>query len=214
MLAPFAEGHFGFGEEDALDRSFAGAAVLAERLQCFRFAWIGEQRLYNSHGSRVCRMRKLQRDGINGLQLVDKDFENSLLNRGCSVQPLKCAGMENQLSQKRRDIHDKTLLGEAFDEPGKKIESSHGDEPRYGYRVRRFRRYPDGAHRRDHPDALIGAKSHDTLRGEDELIFGMAMQRDHVSIGKVGGDAGDLRERATAPVKEDAVAFFRHLLSQ
>jgi len=61
---------------------------------------------------------------------------------------------------------------------------------------------------------LLGGEGHDTLRGEDQLIFWMEMQRDHVSIGKVGGDAGDLRERAAALVKKDAVALFRHLLSQ
>ena len=85
MLAPFAEGHFGFGKEDAFDRSFAGTTVFAECLQGFRFTGIGEQILDNSHGSRVCRTRKLQRDGINGLQLVDKDFENPLLNRSFFV---------------------------------------------------------------------------------------------------------------------------------
>jgi hypothetical protein len=52
------------------------------------------------------------------------------------------------------------------------------------------------------------------LRGEDELIFGMEMQRDYVSIGKVAGDAGDLGELATALVKKYAVALLRHLLSQ
>src|SRR6185437_4151787 len=122
LLAPFAESHFGFRKEDALDRSFAGAAVFAERLQCFRFTGIGEQGLDNSHGSRVRRTWKLQRDGINGLQLVDEDFENSLFNWGFLVQPLKRAGMENQLSQKRSDIHDETFLGKPFHEPWKKIE--------------------------------------------------------------------------------------------
>ena len=122
--------------------------------------------------------------------------------------------MEDQLSQKRRDIHDEAFPGKPINESRKKIESSHGDQPRYGYRVRRFRGDPDGAHRRDNPDALIGAQGHDALRGEDQLVFGMEMKRDHVSIGKVGGDAGDLGERVAPLVKKDTVALFRHLLSQ
>jgi len=40
------------------------------------------------------------------------------------------------------------------------------------------------------------------------------MQRDHVSVGKVGGNTGDFGERTALRIKEYAVALFRHLLSQ
>jgi hypothetical protein len=52
------------------------------------------------------------------------------------------------------------------------------------------------------------------VRGKDELIFGMEMLRDGVPVGKVGGNAGDFGERAAALAKKQAVALFRHFLSQ
>ncbi len=80
--------------------------------------------------------------------------------------------------------------------------------------MRRFGGNPDGAHRGDYPDALIGAQRHDAFGGEDQLVFGMEMQRDSVPVRKIRGDAGDLAKGMAALVKKDAVALFRHLLSQ
>ena len=67
LLSPLAEIHSCFLKEYALNRSLTCAAVLAQFFQRSLVRGIGKQSSYDSHRPGVCRMRQLQRDGINGL---------------------------------------------------------------------------------------------------------------------------------------------------
>jgi len=75
-------------------------------------------------------------------------------------------------------------------------------------------RNPEGAQGRDHPNGVFGAQSHNALRSKQQLILGVGMFADDVSIGKIGRDACDLSEEAAVARAQDAVALMRHFLSR
>ena len=79
MLPPLAKIHLGFFKKYALNRSLACAAVLAQFFQRSLVRSIRKQSSYHSHRPGVRRMRQLQWDGLNGLQLIDNDFDNASL---------------------------------------------------------------------------------------------------------------------------------------
>lgn len=80
--------------------------------------------------------------------------------------------------------------------------------------MRRVRRYPDSAQRRDHPNALLGAHGHHAFRREEQLVLGMGVLRNRMPGFEVGGDTGNFGEGPTVSGEEDAVALMRHFLSQ
>lgn len=214
MLAPFAEGHFRFRQENSFDGSFAGPAIAGELAQRSLIGGVGDQGLHDAQGASVGRMRELQRYGTGGVQLIDEDLDNAALRCGFLVQFFEGTGVQDEFLQEWRDVYDGAFRGARADEIGKEVESSHGDLAGHGYGVRRERGNPDGAERRNDPRALRGAQGHHTLRGEDELVLGMEMLGDDVAVGKIIRDAGDLGVQTALGVAQDAMALVRHLLSQ
>ena len=79
--------------------------------------------------------------------------------------------------------------------------------------MRCLRWNPNGPEGRDNPKFLPGAKGHDSLGSKQELMFGVGMLGDEMTVSEVRGYAGDLSQQATLGTAKDALAPVRHLLS-
>lgn len=213
LLAPLVEGHFGLREEEALDGAFTGAGFFAESFERAVFRGIGEEESGDAEGAGIVWVRQLQGDGVGGLELVDDDFNDAAVERALLLQFGEFAGVEDQFAEECGDVHDETLRWKKADEAGSEVQSAHGKGRCDADGVRRFRGNPDGAERRDDPDAVFGLHRHDAVGSEDELIFGVRMLNDVVRAGEVVRQGGDVSGAAAAAVEEEAVTLLRHLLS-
>ncbi len=167
MLTPSGEAHLCFHEKNSLDGALAGAARLAELVESFVFARVGLQFADDAGGAGVFGVRELQGDGIGGFDLGDDEFDERALDRDGAAERGELAGVDDELFEERRDIHDETFACDGAGEAGKKVKRAHGNGSRHFDGVGRASGNPDGAQRRDDPDALPGADRHDTAGGED-----------------------------------------------
>jgi len=158
-------------------------------------------------------VRQLQGDGTHGLQLIGDDFDKAAVGGIFLLQFWEFAGVEDQFPQECGHVHDETFRGKEADQAGSEVESAHGNGSGDGDGVRSIGRDPDGAQRRNDPDAVFGLHGHDAGGSEDELILGMRMLGDVVSADKVIGESGELSGLAAAAVEQEALTLMRHLLS-
>ena len=214
LLAPPPEGHLRLADEDSLYGSLACPANPAEFVQRSLVTGIRKQRLDDPRCSGIGWVWQLQRDGVNFLQLVDDHFDDSTLSWMSLIQPRRLARMKNQFPEQRRYIHDAALAGKSPTKGGEKIERPQRNRPRHCHAMWRVRRNPDCAQRRHNPNPLLRANSHYACRCEDQLVLRMVMLGDDAPVLEVVGDARHLRSDAAATIEKDAVALFRHILSQ
>jgi len=95
LLAPSSERHSHVFLEKALEGSLARAGCLAYLCQGSTVAGMGCQDFSNSNRSRICRMRKSQRDHLNHVELVEQYLDEVPMQLLCFSQAAEAASMEN-----------------------------------------------------------------------------------------------------------------------
>ena len=214
LLAPSREAHPCFRQKDSLDGALACAARLAELVERFSFARVGLQFANDAGGAGVFGMRELQGDGVGTFDLGDDKFDERPLDWDGTAERGELAGVNDEFLEERRDVHDETLSCDDAGQAGKEVEGAHGNGSGHFDGVGRASGDPDGTERRDDPDALPGADCHHAARCEDELVFRMVVLGDELAVLEFDRDAGDLGEQSAFAAGQDAVALFRHYLSQ
>jgi len=209
LLPPFAQGHSGVNLKQALHRSSACPARLADARKLLAIAWIGYQGRSNSNSPCVGDIRKLEWNHLNLRKFISNDVDQVTLPCNVLFESTGRAGPENQFPQQRRHTHHATPARHGLRQPGPQVERPHRDSSRHRNAVWGPLRYPDSSMRWHNPRAIVGAHGHHATRRVHKLILLMEVQGDFLPSWIVVGVSGNLGFSCYG-VKRRALAFFRH----
>src|SRR5258708_737443 len=132
------------------------------------------------------------------------------VSRIAKVEAVELDDAEDQFAEQRRYADDKRFVGQRAAEARHQVQRAKRDGSGHLNRMTRSGWNPDAAMDRDDPRRLRSAHSHDALRCINQLVPGMRMRFDNVTVGIFGNGPGT--NLVLVGVKKP-VALFRHRMA-
>jgi hypothetical protein len=170
LLPPLPEGHAYIFLKQSLDGSPAGAGGFANLRERAAVAGIGEEYFGDTERARFGGSRKLQRNSLDNLQLIEDYADQVALPAHRVAQGRERARVEDELPQLRRHVYHGASSRKSSRKTRAEIQRAHRDCAGHADAVRDGGGDPDGAVGRDDPRALVGAHGHHSPGGIDQLV--------------------------------------------